>query len=141
MSKDKTEKISVEQYRAMVASGSDTPPAKVNKFGAIPTRVDGIRFDSKAEARRYSVLKLLVAAGEISDLRIHPQFTLQEAYTTPKAERVSAIRYTADFQYRQEGHIVVEDVKGARATQTQDFKTRSRLFKDQNPHIEFKIIG
>ena len=40
-------------------------PEKGNKYGAVPTVVDGIRFDSKREARYYETLKARLAAGEI----------------------------------------------------------------------------
>ena len=37
-----------------------------SKYGAIPTVVDGIRFDSKREARHYENLKARRAAGEVA---------------------------------------------------------------------------
>lgn len=37
-----------------------------NKYGNLVTHVDGIRFDSKREARYYEQLKLRKAAGEVS---------------------------------------------------------------------------
>ena len=37
----------------------------MNKYHAIKTTVDGITFDSRAEARRYRELKLLERAGVI----------------------------------------------------------------------------
>lgn len=40
------------------------PPVR-HKFGAKATVSDGIRFDSKREARYYDALKLRVAAGEV----------------------------------------------------------------------------
>jgi hypothetical protein len=39
----------------------------MSKFHAKRTQVDGIWFDSKAEAGRYGELKLLERAGEIED--------------------------------------------------------------------------
>lgn len=52
-----------------VITGVDTikPMAKrQNKYGAIPTVVDGIRFDSKREARLYETLKARQLAGEVA---------------------------------------------------------------------------
>ena len=37
---------------------------------------DGIRFDSKREFLRYMDLKILEAAGEISDLKVHEKFPI-----------------------------------------------------------------
>ena len=53
-----------------------------HKYNAIPTTVDGIRFASKREARRYLELKLLQKAGHISDLELQPRFRLMSASTT-----------------------------------------------------------
>ncbi|PJK00823.1 hypothetical protein CO641_02305 [Lysobacteraceae bacterium NML91-0213] len=41
------------------------PEKRANKYGAIPTVVDGIRFDSKREANYYQRLKLEQGAGQV----------------------------------------------------------------------------
>lgn len=61
-----------------------------------------ICFDSRKEARRFDELLALLRAGQIRDLKLQPQFTLQEAYTTAEGVRVRAIRYQADFMYHRE---------------------------------------
>lgn len=82
----------------------------VNKYGARKVVVDGIAFDSKAEARRYTELCLLAAAGEIDELRLQVPFEL-----VPKCGKNRAVTYKADFVYRDKnGAQVVEDVKGAK---------------------------
>ena len=83
-----------------------------HKYHAVPTVVDGIRFDSKKEARRYQELKLLVRAGEISDLELQPRFALSGVSHAGGAEKICT--YVADFQYLNiaDGEVVVEDVKG-----------------------------
>lgn len=70
-----------------------------NKYGAEKAEVNGIRFDSKKEARRFSELSFLEHMGYIRDLRLQQDYTLQEAYTTTEGERIRAIRYRADFVY------------------------------------------
>lgn len=72
---------------------------KKSKYKNIKETIDGISFDSKKEARRYSYLKKAAELGLIYDLRLQHDFTLQEAYTKPNGERVRAIRYKADFTY------------------------------------------
>lgn len=42
------------------------PAPKPNKFHNQPTTVDGIRFDSKREARYYEQLKIRQATGEVA---------------------------------------------------------------------------
>jgi hypothetical protein len=81
---------------------------KRSKYRAAPTIVDGIRFASKKEARRYSELKMLEKAGIIKSLRLQPRFDL----TTPGGNKVG--EYVGDFAYRQDGEAVIEDVKGFR---------------------------
>lgn len=49
-----------------VSPAAPAPAARASKYGAIATTVDGIRFDSKKEARYYEQLKLRKAAGEVS---------------------------------------------------------------------------
>lgn len=110
--------------------------AKKRKYRNTPTErgaEDGvkIRFDSQKEARRYDELMLMLKAGEIRDLRLQPQFTLQEAYTTPKGERIRAMRYQADFSYRDgEDRLVVEDVKSP-ATKTRVYGMKRKMMLDR----------
>lgn len=120
-------------------------PEKKKKYNNVPDARGDIRFDSKKEARRYDELMLRLRAGEIRDLKLQPQFTLSEAYTTPEGKRVRAIRYVADFSYyeRYEDEIaklagfdceswrpVVEDVK-SRATKTRVYAIKKKLLLEK----------
>ena len=97
-----------------------------SKYRNIPTtrKVKGtvIRFPSQKEACRYDELILMLRAGKIRNLKLQPEFTLQEAFKTPEGETIRAIRYRADFEYdRYDGdgywtHII-EDVKGLKTAQ------------------------
>lgn len=71
----------------------------MNKYGNKKAVRNGITFDSQKEAARYDQLMLRLCAGEIRDLKLQPEFTLQEAFTTPLGERVRAIKYRADFSH------------------------------------------
>jgi hypothetical protein len=94
-----------------VAEWLGLPTAKPNKFGAKPRTIDGIRFDSHAEARRYAELKLLEKSGEICDLKAHPPYELT-AVARESGERVKIGTFKPDFTYRNaSGQFVVEDVK------------------------------
>jgi len=77
----------------------------MSKFGNIKTN----GFASKKEARRYAELSLQNKAGHITDLRTQVSYEL-----IPKQEGERAISYVADFVYRQDGKVVVEDAKGFR---------------------------
>ena len=96
--------------------------------------------DSQKEGRRYAELLLLLRAGVIRNLKLQPQFTLQESYISSDGDRVMAIRYTADFSYEratepdQNGEVwwvkVVEDVK-SRASKTEAYEIRRRLLQER----------
>ena len=96
------------------------------KYGSRKAERGALRFDSQKEARRYDELMIMLRTGLISDLRLQPQFTLQESYVTQTGERIRAVRYTADFSYRFGGKLVVEDVKSG-PTRTKEY-LRNRKF-------------
>jgi hypothetical protein len=91
------------------------------KYGNIPTRVNGVFFASKREARRYQELLLLERAGVIRDLETQPVFDLD-------VNGVRICRYLADFRYydTERNALVVEDSKGVR---TETYKLKARLMK------------
>lgn len=76
-----------------------------SKYGAVRTERDGIKFDSKLEASRWSMLRSLQILGHISDLDRQVKFPLL----------VSGVKlgdYIADFCYSEGGTTVIEDAKG-----------------------------
>lgn len=77
----------------------------MTKYHAVKTKIDDITFDSKAEAARYSTLKLLERNGDISNLQVHPSFQL-----IVNGQKIG--KYIADFTYNENGRRIVEDVKG-----------------------------
>jgi Protein of unknown function (DUF1064) len=88
------ERMSVAQYKARKSA-----PKYRNKR----TRVDGILFDSKLEAKRYGELKALKAVGEVA------WFITQVPFRLP-----GGITYRADFLVVWKGLIPrIEDCKGA----------------------------
>jgi len=99
----------------------------VNKYGAIKTQVNGITFDSKAEASRYGELLLLGKAGHIAGLTLQVPFILAPAVIL-NGRKKPALKYVADFVYTDTklGQIVVEDVKGV---MTPLFRAKQHLMK------------
>ena len=85
--------------------------------------LDGKKFDSRKEANRYCELKILQRAGKISDLKLQVPFVLID-----KSDKGRAIRYIADFVYIEQGHTVVEDVKGVK---TDVYKLKKRLMAER----------
>ncbi len=107
-----------------------------NKFGNRQVTVDGIRFDSIKESRRYHELKLLEHAGEIKNLTLQPRFTLQENFKRDgKVHR--KIEYVADFRYTENGQEIVEDVKSAITKKHPVYALKKKLLLKKYPDITF----
>lgn len=99
---------------------------KKSKYNAVKTEVDGIKFDSAKESKRYANLKLLERAGVIENLKLQPRFLLQEGFTY-NGHKERKIEYVADFQYERDGQTIVEDVK-SKATRTPIYMLKRKLF-------------
>lgn len=82
------------------------------KYANQPVTVDGIEFDSKAEARYWGVLRMRERAGEIRNIRRQVVYELAPAVVIGGRKR-PPLRYIADFVYEEGGKTVVSDVKGA----------------------------
>lgn len=95
-----------------------------SKYHAKKTCVDGITFDSKREADRYLVLKSMEEDGAIKDLRRQVRYELVPAFNVD-GRHYRPVFYVADFVYRENGHEVVEDVKGM---MTDVYKLKRKLF-------------
>jgi len=100
------------------------------KYHNIPTEFRNIKFQSKHEGERYCELMLLQSAGTITDLRLQVNFTLQEGFTTPDGKRIKPIIYKADFTYRRQGALVVEDAK-SRPTRTEKYLIKKKMLRDK----------
>lgn len=108
-----------------------------SKYNARRVTVDGVKFDSLAEARRYGELKVLQAAGAIAGLVIHPRYELQAAFEDREGQRWPPVVYVADFAYTEDGAPVVEDVKGF---ETEAWKLKRRLFLARYPEHALRVI-
>jgi hypothetical protein len=99
-----------------------------SKYGAKPTTVDGVRFASQKEARRYVELKMLEKAGEINSLKCQWPYVLSAPQIyVPCTHPDAGKSPIADFiYYDTHGTFHVEDVKG--------FKTP--LYKWKKRHVE-----
>lgn len=95
--------------------------ARLNKFRAIKTTVDGVTFHSKKEAYRYQSLKLLERGGKILSIELQPEFLVI-------VNGVKICKYIADFRYLDlaTGKYVVEDVKSL-GTKTPVYRLKKKL--------------
>lgn len=125
-----------------------------SKYKAVKTTIDGITFDSKREAKRYTELKILEKAGHITHLELQPEYQI-----TINGAKIC--KYKADFRYftvraeskersfnskgewqtptltgDKEGQIV-EDVKGFK---TPIYRLKKKLVEASYPGTQIKEI-
>ena len=118
------------------------PSGKPNKYNARKKEIDGITFDSTAEARRYQQLKIESVAGAIWNLQLQPEYILQDAFRDESGKYHRAIKYRADFTYlrRFNGGTckqIVEDVKGMVLP---TFAIKQKLFAAKFPFMRLDVI-
>lgn len=100
------------------------------KYRNKPKVLNGIKFDSQKEARRYQELKLLERAGKIKDLEIQPKFSLVKGVKFRGDKRAKPdLRYFADFAYTdmETGERVVEDVKSVATKESAVYKMKRHM--------------
>lgn len=80
------------------------------KYGNKKTTLNGMTFDSKKEARRYSELLLLERAGAIHNLQTQVKYVLIPSQRDPVTGKVieRECAYKADFVYTENGETVVK---------------------------------
>jgi len=99
-------------------------PPKPSKYGSVMEECQGIKFQSKREAKYFRELKARQYAGEVS------YFLRQVPF-----ELVGGVRYRIDFmEVWKDGSIHWVDVKGFR---TQTYKMKRRMVEASYP---IKII-
>lgn len=79
----------------------------INKYRNKKTEIDGHKFDSHKEAKRYTELLYMMKAGEIFNLELQKEYVI-----VPKCRWYKAVKYNLDFYYKLlDGTEVHEDVK------------------------------
>lgn len=86
----------------------------MTKFNAKPQVIDGIRFASQKEGRRYSELRILERAGKINNLEVQPEFKFSVDGRPVRFPSGRQAKYVADFAYFDPAlnRRVILDVKG-----------------------------
>jgi len=108
--------MSASEYR------QSTKAPKRSKYGNRKVVVDGITFDSQAEANYYAALKIREMAGEVGGVEHQRPFNI----LGPKGELITT--YRADFAFWDftEDKFRVIDVKGV---ETPMFRLKRKLVK------------
>ena len=97
-----------------------------HKYRAVKTTVDGITFDSKKEAKRYTELKLLEKSGMITHLELQPTYQIT-------VNGVDICKYKADFSYytvREENREQYSNSKGEWIVPTKTGDREGQIIED-----------
>ncbi|WP_276483592.1 DUF1064 domain-containing protein [Paraflavitalea pollutisoli] len=107
---------------------------KRSKYGNQVVEIDGIRFDSAKEGKRYGQLKIMQKAGEIGFLELQVVYELEV-----NGGKISS--YVADFVYviQATGEKVVEDVKSDATRKNRAYRLKKKLMK-QLLNIDIKEV-
>lgn len=109
-------RMSEEEYKHLTG---EKAVKKRSKYNARKTNIDGITFDSKAEADYYCRLKLLLRAKKIDGFCRQPRFIITEGDGGNKGTE-----YVADFIiFYPDGTYRIVDVKGMK---TDTFKLKQK---------------
>lgn len=101
---------------------------KQNKYHNKVVYADGERFDSKKEYQRWKELQILERARKISNLQRQVRFILIETQTKKGEKTRPRTCYVADFVYRENGELVVEDTKGYK---TDLYKLKAKIMYEK----------
>lgn len=108
------------------------------KYHNTKTFINGIKFDSKLEAKRYTELKLLEKQGLIKDLTIQPSYELIPSFKKNN-KTYRKTQYIADFSYYDIDldKTIVEDTKGFK---TDVYLLKKKLFEYNYPNLTIREV-
>jgi len=109
-----------EQFRDYGRTKVVPQPKSRLKYNNVKKEVDGKKFDSTKESKRYLELKSMVERGEISELHEQVKFTFAH-------NGVKICSYIADFTYNKNGKEVVEDVKSEMTKKLPVYKMKKKM--------------
>jgi hypothetical protein len=126
------------KYRAEAAivtpQGNLSRVAELNTYGQ---KIEGIRFDSLAEAEYYLELLKKLRSGLVVAIKLQPEFILKESFKKGNLS-FRKIVYKADFEVTcPDGSKEIIDVKGR---MTPVFRLKRKLFEDQYNELTLKLI-
>jgi hypothetical protein len=119
-----TERIGYKEARKLLAK----PAKKQSKFRNKPFWEGGIYWHSRREYERWLFLQARERAREISELRRQVRFDLH-------VNGIKIGRYNADFSYKLDGQLVIEDVKAAHRA-GQRSATATALYQRSRRHLK-----
>ena len=122
-------RISKEEARKL---GISVPNKGKSKYNSRKVNVDGILFDSQAEANYYCQLKLLLRAGKIEGFCRQARFVITEGRNGEKGTE-----YVTDFiVFLPNGKYRIVDVKGVK---TDTFKLKIKCLREKYPKLQVEL--
>ena len=94
----------------------------LSKFRNRRVEVDGLKFDSVKESKRWAELQFMERAGEIKNLQRQVRIHIV-------INGVKVCTYIADFTYEELGGVVVEDVKSEFTRKDPVYRLKNKLMK------------
>lgn len=120
----------LDAHRARRAGPAAPEPVKASKYASTKVEQDGIKFDSKKEARRWDELNRMQQRGLITELKRQQSFVLAPAvHLAGEPRKKPAIRYFADYTYVLDGQLVVEDCKSKPTRKLAAYRLKRHLMK------------
>ena len=86
--------------------------SKKSKYGSRKVTIDGVTYDSLKEYHRFCDLKLMQRAGIITGLQRQVKYELIPTQRINGKGIERPVNDYADFVYKMDRQLVVEDVKG-----------------------------
>lgn len=86
--------------------------SKKSKYGSRKVTIDGVTYDSLKEYHRFCDLKLMQRAGIITGLQRQVKYELIPTQRINGKVIERPVNYYADFVYKMDRQLVVEDIKG-----------------------------
>lgn len=131
-------KLSNKQYQMFLKNRLDIK-IKENKYKNKKAFYDGHWFDSIKEKNHYIALKQLEKADIIEDLQMQVPFLLIDTIkhngkTYPKT------KYIADFTYKRDGKLIVEDVKSEITRKDPTYRLKIKLLLSKYTEIKFEEV-
>ena len=107
-----------------------------NKYNNVKIEIDGVKFDSKAEYKRFTELSLFQKVGKISELKKQVKFEFKDN----NGNNIRAIHYIADFTYSEGGKFIVEDLKSKATAKDKVYILKKKMFLYKYPEYDFKEV-
>jgi len=105
---------------------------KKSKYNSRKVYIDGISFDSQAEANYYCQLKILLRAGKIDGFCRQARFVVTEGKNGEKGTE-----YVTDFIiFYPNGSYRIVDVKGVK---TDVFKLKIKCLREKYPKLKIEL--